>query len=480
MKKRYVIISCILAVLTLTSTPVMRAEANSAPSYWMGRDILGAYVTDEDIPIIVERERLTLDIHDFPKEYDSSLEEWKTYSSKVTAEYTFYNPSDLDIKVTLNFPFGSAPSYLPDEYLYGEEGERYDDIDRYEITADGIPVDRKLRHTYWQYNEFRIDQDLKKLSAEREGFREDTPMQIYRYQVTGATANAVAKTDFYGLGNCSETMIVLEQFEGGTWSQNNKNAVSVNVSSGELSMYVVGEPLRKLPTWLLYDSATGTELEAEIQLVNVEETNFSELAYRYYPEESEIDRKDWFRAIIDLTEEFRDFYLFSYSAIESNFDISDRLMRWYEYELEIPAGGRVVNSVTAPLYPDIDSNYIPPLYTYTYLLSPAGMWADFKEIEVEILTDYYIFGSSEFIKTARGYYFTMSGLPEGELQFTLSASENPKRDPSYILKGLLFFLVYFWWVILIVLILLLTNIFAIVRIVRKKKAAREKDEKSSE
>lgn len=92
----------------------------------------------------------------------------------------------------------------------------------------------------------------------------------------------------------------------------------------------------------------------------------------------------------------------------------------------------LVNSVTAPIYPEIDGTYTPFVYTYTYLLSPARKWADFGLLEVVINTPFYLTDStvSDFTKTENGYTATLNGLPENELVFCLSESESPEKSKS--------------------------------------------------
>ena len=83
--------------------------------------------------------------------------------------------------------------------------------------------------------------------------------------------------------------------------------------------------------------------------------------------------------------------------------------------------------VDCPSYLAIDIGYEPPIYSYTYLLSPASSWADFGEFELNIETPYFITASSlELAKTQNGYAFSQKGLPAGELTFTASTSEHPE------------------------------------------------------
>ena len=113
--------------------------ANSAQTRWTGTDSTGAIVLDEDSPIIVEKELLTFDIQEFPQSYYHDMNEFLAYSAKVTAEYTFYNPSDYHVSATLAFPFGGTA-----DYAYVEDTV---DTNKYDITIDGEVIDKQIRHT---------------------------------------------------------------------------------------------------------------------------------------------------------------------------------------------------------------------------------------------------------------------------------------------------------------------------------------------
>ena len=105
----------ILMTLVLSMSSVY---ANSAQTRWSGTDSTGAIVLDEDSPIIVEKELLSFDIGEFPQSYYRDVNEFVAYSAKVTAEYTFYNPSDYTVTATLAFPFGGTADYAD---LYDHE-----------------------------------------------------------------------------------------------------------------------------------------------------------------------------------------------------------------------------------------------------------------------------------------------------------------------------------------------------------------------
>ena len=100
-----------LACVLLCAALALPAYGNSAESYWEGVSASGALITDGECPLVVEHETLTFDIGEFPSSHYSSVEEFLSYNASVTAEYTFYNPSDLTVKANLLFPFGVEPYY---------------------------------------------------------------------------------------------------------------------------------------------------------------------------------------------------------------------------------------------------------------------------------------------------------------------------------------------------------------------------------
>src|SRR5699024_11081682 len=108
-------------------------------------------------------------------------------------------------------------------------------------------------------------------------------------------------------------------------------------------------------------------------------------------------------------------------------DVSDTLMRWYEYEITVGPGERITNKVTAPLYPAVHGE-AAPTYDYTYLLSAAQAWKEFQDLEIVIHTPLVMRECSlegmEKSETEKTYTLHLDSLPSGELEFTLSESEE--------------------------------------------------------
>lgn len=191
---------------------------------------------------------------------------------------------------------------------------------------------------------------------------------------------------------------------------------------------VIGEPLKEMPDWKFYENgACEDEIDGIMTLIKTETTTLKEFLLQEYDPASQILDYDWYNAMVTALNHF-EWQHGALSSTEVGFDISDRLMRWYEYEISIGPGERIVNAVTAPIYPGINSDYEPPIYQYTYLLSPAQTWAEFGTLDIVVNTPYYMTksGPEGFRYNNPGYELHLDGLPDGELTFTLCLEENPK------------------------------------------------------
>lgn len=406
-------------------------SANSAQSDWDGTYANGTISKDEECPVIVERELLTFDISEFPESHYESREAFLSYSGNVSAEYTFYNPEDYTVTATLLFPFGKAPDYgfqvdpMTMETCYDADTEKYG------VRVNGEEIKKTLRHTY-ATDDFELERDLAKM---HDGYAEDpfydpeTPVTRYTYTANGIdpALNGAASAGFRLSGGGGKTKVYMENSSG--YNRLGKElAVSAWVNNGvQVDVYMIGEQPEELPDWFICeDGAMKKRTEGEMNLTDVEEMTFRELAMMSYDSDSDISETDWYNAVVyEMNLYERDFGFIE--SFFNNLDVSDTLMRWYEYEITIGPGGRITNEVTAPVYPEIhgESN---PTYDYTYLLSPAQTWKEFHDFEVVIRTPYIMRESSleGFEKTEDGYILAADSLPAGELEFTLSESEEER------------------------------------------------------
>lgn len=460
----------------LTAAP---AYANSAQSQWSGVDSTGTIVTDENCPIEVERELLTFDIQEFPSNYYHDAAELEGYTGRVTAEYTFYNPADYTVTATLVFPFGNLPTYA---YLYdSESGVRipFLDTELYGITVDGEPVDMEVRHTLSRvYDQFELDKDLPLLSdgyIEDEFYSPDLPVTVYKYTISGVDEQYnAANAAFRWSGDSSKSRILLAEQSGGSLGDGWMQIEMWADNGGTATVYIFGEVPAPGIQWTFYENgACEKKIEGTMTLEGSEVITFEEYAMLNYPENTGVTETDWYNAVVaNLNDSSNGF---SYGIIgEFLDDLSGSLMRWYEYEIILEPGQRIVNTVTAPIYPSINMDWDPSIFGYTYLLSPAQTWAKFGELEIVVNTPYYITESNieGFTKTETGYSVTLSGLPEGELEFTMSTGASPEREQKTLRDVTPIEIIISFSVIAVVVLLIAGGITAFVVIRRKKKKTR--------
>ena len=194
-------------------------------------------------------------------------------------------------------------------------------------------------------------------------------------------------------------------------------------------LYVIGQPPAQMPEWKFYENGTCTkEIEGRMIETAVELCSLRDVLLQKYDPASGILDYDWYNAMVTALND-AGYTCGALRSTSDDLDISDRLMRWYQYELTLAPGQRLVNRVTAPIYPDINGRYEPPIYTYTYLLSPARTWAAFGPLDIVIDTPFYRIeedAALPFERVDSGYICHLNGLPEGELTFTLCSKPKTK------------------------------------------------------
>ena len=472
------VITVIFTVLLLSAVFIQSTHANSAQRHWSGTDSTGSLVKDKNCPLAVDKELLTFDVQEFPKNYYNNIEEFLAYTGKVTAEYTFRNPADYTVTATLVFPFGNLPHY--GEYIYDPPTDKYtdaSDTEKYGVKVNGEPIDVAVRHTLkGRGTPFSLDEDMPKLTdgyIADSFFRPDLPVWVRQYSVEGINPENQAATAAFVLREDPSKTRVLWEEENGIATLKDGIRISGWTKTGDtLTVYIFGEPPKDGITWSLYENgACEKKIAGNITLKYSEQMTFRDFVFREYDNSSGISESDWYNAqVAFLNDGSEDWMYGGIFTDRSEFS----LMRWYEYTLTLEPGQTLTNTVTAPLYPAIDAGYTPSIYTYTYLLSPAKTWEKFGELKIRINTPYFIIESNQgnFTKTKNSYELNLPGLPEKELTFTLSEAEKlqpPKR--TYPFGPLIFILAGTGFV------LMGGGVLAVAVVLRKKKKKnREKEQ----
>lgn len=453
------------------------ASANSAAPWEEGVTGDGVYAVREYSVLEVQSEKLVFDINTLP-----SLEKGQIYDARVTAEYTFYNPTEESLTTQMAFPFGRKPAYadnLSVAYIQNP------------VLVNGQPVAHQVRHTYGLFEEFYESvRDIRDDYIADDFFTPDLPVTIYT-----ATVNFTDSADIDG--RVALRLDGAPALGGGTRCigpfQSDATSDAYNVwevlSDGESAVfYVLGEDV-PLDEWEWFTSAWSDRVEghirtdSEISFATAKST-LGDIIFANYADDCGISRIDWYNGVMlhKLAVERGDF---SYLSWFSPLNVSpEDFNAWYVYTVQTAPYSSFTNSVTAPLYPTVHFNFAPDVYKYVYYLSPAANWADFGTLDVEINTPCFQYGdeyynSATFSRTEGGYSAHFDSLPEGELYFSLCSVQTPGTEDERPYEGyggniaLTILYVLIGFVVLLVIAAIVAVVLIVMRVKKKKGGKRE-------
>ena len=296
-------ITAVFTVLLLSAVFIQPTHANSAQRHWSGTDSTGALVKDKNCPLVVEKELLTFDVQEFPKNYYNSTEEFLAYTGKLTAEYTFRNPADYAVTATLVFPFGNLPHY--GEYIYDSPTDKYtaaSDTEKYGVKVNGKPIEATVRHTLKDRGTpFSLNEDMPKLTdgyIADSFFRPDLPVWVQQYSIEGINPENQAATAALVLREDPTKTRVLWEEKSGIATLKDGFRISGWTKPGDtLTVYIFGEPPKDGITWSLYENgACKKKIDGNITLKYSEQMTFRDFAFREYDHGSGISESDWYNA----------------------------------------------------------------------------------------------------------------------------------------------------------------------------------------
>ena len=96
----------------------------------------------------------------------------------------------------------------------------------------------------------------------------------------------------------------------------------------------------------------------------------------------------------------------------TNNGLNEGYAPWRLYEISLDPGEKASVTLTAPVYPDVNTRYDPYTYFYSYYFSPYNGWKGYGSVDVIINTDYYVTNSfhDSFKKTEGGYELHIDSL----------------------------------------------------------------------
>ena len=436
--KRFRPLTALLCSVLLVACLTVPASANSAQTSWRGVSSTGMVCQDAESPIEVKSELLTFDFPSGPSPYADSAEDFNNYTSSFTAEYTFFNPSDYTVTARLFFPIGTWPEYFP-QLKTQADGSVYDDLDKFNVTVDGQPIEKEIRHSLDSYS-FSLDRHLLQL---QDGYREDVffdpqmPVTHYVFRYSGLDESDLWNTGIGFVVHPMEDACLYFAEQNSLWVEDDgalRPECDILDRKGTLNLYAIGKPLEQLPSWEVMDGERKP-IPAKIELQSTQTTTLEQEALRGWTEASGISKTDWYNAMVERLINVREAGetpgLISTDAW-SEMPMENLLMTWYSYEITLEPGQELVNTVTAPMFTDIDESGYAASYDYTYLLSPAKTWSSFGPLDIRIQTPYRLAESSldGWTQDEEGYSLHLDGLPDQELSFTLSEGSGAVYEPD--------------------------------------------------
>jgi len=457
-----------LACAALSASLAQPVYANSGSPWSEGVDSMGVRTLYTEGVLEVESENLTFNINNGP----GDLEEDELYDATVTAEYSFYNPTDETLTTTFVFPYGNKPS----GYRVENEKEIVNPV-----TVNGEAVKCEQRYVYGNYyNFYELVEKIKDDYTETDFYKRDT--SVYEYKITAAPRDEAMNADYLYLiapvsADSSKTRFIA--------LSDDDDELQLYVSddnSMETTLYLIGEDCDVSSlAWTgerYVDSGKygnyQTDIPVTVTVSEKTEMTLEEYFLSMRGEATEVSNMDWWNICIDAISVADNNLVISSGHTPKGEYLEYKCCSLYTYQYTAGPGERFINTVTAPLYPEINNRYDCGYYEYTYYLSPAKSWASFKNLTVNINTEMYLKSayadeSIDYEKTETGYTFSFETLPENELHFSLSTEENPTYDNSYGIAWVLLLLILALPFILILAAAIIIPIVLIVLLKKKKK-----------
>lgn len=416
MKKRnIVVLSAILAGMVS-----LQASANSAPIRMYGYPSSTLMSIEENSPIEVEKELLSFD-----------LSEASSYPGKVKASYLMHNMDDDMVTSRMVFPYiGTLGEFSEENTVVTVEGQEIP----YTLYIGNPLEGDTMEERETDAENFDIREAVASLTAEAyrpRNFDPEAAGKTYRFRVNpqGDKDSNLSLSLKFTMDE-QETKVFAFGFNG--YSRNGSQVELIGFIGEEalFEVHVQGEDV-EIQAEAFTTDGMKTEKSADFTYeLSVEDEGFGTYMER-------------FRRSLPLMEELH---------LQGG-GLDSLLLRALDKDLESMQGVATENEAHAAVFEDrylllvyevpfladerkdVEVSYgaqatmdrsatTSPTYTYTYLLSPAAYWKDFRNLQVEVRTSEYapyLIGSSmEMGQVGDGVYqANLDSLPDGNLTFTL-------------------------------------------------------------
>ena len=321
-----------------------------------------------------------------------------------TAAYTLYNPTETEQKISLAFPYELIESC--------SQTSDWNNTENCRIRSGEENIPFNVRYTYKKSSAYNAAFDFsQQLLTGKKFFSPELSVVKYTYRIALPREHEDYCTVKMFLQGDTRTGIVRETW-GGIDVKNGYRYLRYETKAKEceVTFYTLGGASEVA---FIDCDAEGETPEAT--LVEREETTFARYVEAARP--AWIGKDDWYAACVDFYEETEQYG--TYPALE--FCAEQSFVRWYLYEISVPAHEEKEHTVSVPFYPATSRE----ANRYYVRLSSLASFPRLGEFAVEIDTPLFLsYSNMDFTKDGDSYTLRRDGYPYGDLEFFLSESKE--------------------------------------------------------
>lgn len=439
-KKNKRLVFMLIPFFLLTLMPP--SFANSLPVYWQGYPSFEVLTVDKNSPLEVKSEHLLFDLSKF-NEYEYTI------TGRVTATYEMFNPADENVTVQMAFPFiGKVNNFSKDDIsiLADNENVPFEIYIGESVESYGAATD----HENISLDILKVTETITTGPYQGKNFSEDDRGVLYTFEVIPKNEERMHFSVKFNETDTNSTKIVADgfhSFEGGEnyievsgWCYG-KTTFEIFVLDGrsdfQIEGYTDGSHREKTDnfSYNVSEKAISVKSYIEDRIVKVKngETEYSGIINSSI---LNIDRSQIYRMFISAMDE-----ALTGSSFVSGYDLAaqffvNRLIILV-YSVQFQANSSKTVSVGYNTLGTMDARKTRnPLYTFSYLLTPARYWVAFENLNIEIITPSqapHIVQSSIELENIRPRHYSASlaTLPENDLSFAIHANNKIKIQNTF-------------------------------------------------
>lgn len=416
------------------------AYANSAQMKYNTQSERFELLAVKDSEISVNNEHL---LFDFGK--NKINDTYKYPLGEVTATYDMRNAGE-DKTVMMGFPFTTTIENLRKEKAQiNMNGENIDFTKYYVFIEPNVITNLTFEEILEGINsQETIDENLL------------GKIYIFNFGISDNSINAQVEFDV----NFSQTTIIRKNFNGYGISSTSSTTCHVKLTSW------IGANAENRTAYLYVFGEDINNIEVKSIDQNQKETPY----YKYTIDTSDIVIKDYINTLYENMDEqeyktalvkFSEFFQSGEEYINEEYEIINDVFQTncvallgYTTTLKGNSESNILK-VSYSIEGGYNAYYEPTLYLYNYISSPAKNWASFGKLTVEIKTcesvPFVIKSNLEFMQKGNNtYIYEGEGIPTGNIEFGLCASENPKYNPRKNQRTVFLIIIFYVFIGLII------------------------------